>query len=306
LPFRLIKPMPPATKPGPTILNGRYRLVRPAGSGGTANVYLAEELSTGKKVAVKVLKRQLMSDPDMLARFSREADVLSQIQHPNIVRLESYQQSTEGLLLLLEWVEGQRLDEVLEEGPMPGAHVLRVFEQLAGALGAIHDQAVVHRDIKPENVMLVASRHGPVVRLLDFGIARFLSPHESLSGFVTHAGMAAGTPTYVAPEQIRGRPPTARTDVYAWGVVAFEAVSGRPPFDGPTEYQILESHVNEPPPPLVPLDASLEGSTLLPLICWALQKDPGDRPADGNELLRALQLPPAQARKKRWWKLHRG
>jgi serine/threonine-protein kinase len=295
--------MPHSKKPSPTILNGRYRLVRPAGSGGTANVYLAEEVATGNKVAVKVLKRQLMADPDMLARFSREADVLSQIQHPNIVRLVSYEQSSEGLLLLLEWVQGKRLDEVLAAGAMSGAHALRVLEQLAGALGAIHDQAVVHRDIKPENVMLVASRHGPVVRLLDFGIARFLSPHESLSGFVTHAGVATGTPTYVAPEQIRGKPPTARTDVYSWGVVAFEIVSGRPPFDGPTEYQILDGHLTEPPPPLVPLDSSLEGTTLLPLICWALQKDPSDRPADGNELLRALQLPPAQARKKRWWKL---
>jgi serine/threonine-protein kinase len=155
------------------ILNGRFRLLKAAAKGGTANVYLAEEVATGKKVAVKVMKKDLPEVHDMMKRFAREASVMSKLKHPNIVGLVHFEQAPEGLLLLTDWVDGTRLDALLGAKALPTQVALSLLKQLAAALAAIHATGVIHRDLKPENI--VVTKEG-VLKLLDFGIARFASP----------------------------------------------------------------------------------------------------------------------------------
>ncbi len=286
----------------PTILDGKYRLIRPAGSGGTANVFLAEEIATSKPVAVKVLKRHLLSDADMAARFAREAAALRYIRHPNVIGLIGFEDAPEGLLLLLEWVDGQRLDEILAQGVMPSPDALTIVTQLASALAAIHAQEIVHRDLKPENVMIVESPNGPVARLLAFGIARFTSPHLAPGTFVTNQGIASGSPTYLSPEQARGESPDTTTDVYSWGVVAYEMLTGRPPFTGGTDFEIFDRKLHQDAPVPIPVDRTLRDHFIINVIRQSLKRDRRKRPADGAELLKLLQFTGDERPMASWWR----
>lgn len=275
----------------PLILEGRFRVLRPAGTGATANVYLAEEVSTGAKVAVKVLKRSLLRDEEMVARFEREAALHAQLQHPNIVRLLAFEKAKEGHLLFLEWVEGPRLDELLAQGELTTARALRLLVHLASALSAIHLAGIVHRDLKPENLIIEQRDDGPRLRLLDFGIARFTDPSMAKNQFQSFVGMVAGTPSYLSPEQASGKPLEASADVYSFGVLAYRLLSGALPFsadEGQSDYDIILKHLNDKPPKLVPSDQSLKGGTLVKLVMKCLEKKPSARPTDGTELLDAL------------------
>ena len=281
----------------PLILSGEYRLLRPAGSGGTADVYLAERTDgSGEKVAVKVLKRTLAAQPEMLERFRREAELLARVKHPNVVRLLRFEVAPEGTLLLMEWVEGRRLDEELDRQTLLPIEKVLVLRQVAAALAAIHAVGIVHRDLKPENVMLDRSGDTVQARLLDFGIARGLKGRIG-ELFVTLPGTVAGTASFLSPEQVLDRKPDARADVYSFGVLAYLLVSGRLPFTGKTDFEVLEKHVKASPPKLEALEPELE--PLIPVVLRCLEKKPDRRPGDGAAL--GAELDRALSGKRKGW-----
>jgi serine/threonine protein kinase, bacterial len=284
----------------PTVLNGAYRLLRPAGSGGTARVYLAENTETGEKVALKVLRRELADQPEFAKRFHREAALLAHAKHPHLVQLHRLADAPEGLILVLEWVEGERLDQVLSQGPFPVASSMMVLQQLAAALEALHGHGIVHRDLKPENMMLEDRAQGAFVRLLDLGIARFSDKRKAAMGFVTMQGKIAGTPTYLSPEQIMTKSPTPATDIYSYGVVAYQLLAGKAPFSG-ADFVIMQKHITDEPPRLEPMGDVPE--PVIDLIHRCLEKSPGSRPSDGAALVAAWGEALAAAKPKRaWWK----
>ena len=263
-----------------TILGGRFKLLKAAAKGGTANVYLAEEVSTGKHVAVKVMKKDLAEVQDMVKRFQREASVMATIRHPNIVGLVHFEHAREGLLLLTDWVDGERLDVLMGDVALEPGRAVSLLRQLASALAAIHARGVIHRDLKPENIVI--AKDG-TLKLLDFGIARFT---EATAGqFLTAAGQIAGTPAYVSPEQALAKKCDARTDVYTFGVLAYRMLSGRLPFEAKSDLEMLTAHVKAKPK-----RAAAPGleAHVVDLVMQCLEKEPDDRPADGQALLDAL------------------
>jgi serine/threonine-protein kinase len=273
------------------ILDGKYRLLRPAGTGGTARVYLGQDTQSGDFVAIKVLRRELLADPDMKARFQREASLLWQIEHPNVVKLFKFEdRAREGLLLVLEWIEGARLDQLLTNETLDGALIVELFAQIASALGAIHTIGIAHRDVKTENVMVVGWPDAPRVKLLDFGIARFTDPKEAALMFQTAVSKVGGTPSYISPEQTTGKPVTAASDVYSLGVLGYLMVSGALPFTG-NHFEVLSAHLKDAPRPLQPRDPSLEGHPVIDVIMQCLEKDPADRPADGAAVEALVRAP---------------
>ncbi len=286
------------------VLGGRYRLLRHLGGGGMSEVFLAEQRSLKRPVALKVLKRTLLEQPQMRARFKREARLLSSVAHPAVVRVIDFEaDSDEGTVLVLEYAEGQTLEEALAQGALEPERAARLLLQLAEGLSAIHDQGIIHRDIKPHNVVLTPTPRGEQARLLDFGIARLVELHQSFSdttgpheAALSQVGQAVGTPAYVAPEQATASTVTPRTDVYAFGVLAFRVLTGALPFPGPTSMDFLEQHVRQKPPRLDEVAPHLAAwPQLVWLVGQCLEKSPDARPADGHALVEALRtlVPPS-------------
>ena len=279
---------PPLPRRELTVLGGRYKVLRPLGSGGSAEVYLAEQVSLQRKVALKVVKRKGPVQPESQARFKREALLHSSIVHPSVVRILDFEtDGPEGTVVVLEFVEGVRLDEAVAGHPMEGDEARRILLGLAEGLAAIHAQGVVHRDFKAENVMLSEGPFGRQPRILDFGLARLFDA-DLMEGdgrsFVSSGGLIAATPAYAAPEQLRGLPPDPRTDVYGFGVTAFFMLAGRLPFNGPEVNDFIAQHSEQTPPSLrgkVPDD-------LADLVASCLEKDAARRPADGKALVALL------------------
>lgn len=293
------------------VLGGRFRLLRHLGGGGMSEVFLAEQVSLGRKVALKVLKRDLGSQPAMSERFRREALLLSTVDHPSVVRVIDFATDPkDGTVLVLELAEGETLEHALRLEPFEPKRALRVFLQLAEGLAAIHDKGIVHRDIKPQNVVIGQTPRGEQARLLDFGIARLMElgeedtrdlvgrdpedtgplPPLHADPFVSHPGQAVGTPAYVAPEQAMAQPVDPRTDVYSFGVLAFRALAGRLPFEGPDTRDYLEQHVKAKPPRLDEVAPHLaDWPALVKLVMQCLEKKPDARPKDGHALAAALK-----------------
>jgi serine/threonine protein kinase len=289
--------MPKAGEKEVLVLGGRFRVLSHLGGGGMSEVYLAEQLSLGRKVALKVLKRDLGKQPSMAERFKREAMLLSTVEHPAVVRVIDFESSPEATVLVLELAEGETLERVLKQGPLSPARAVPVLAQIAEGLGAIHEKGVIHRDIKPQNVVLTPTARGEQARLLDFGIARLMEipEREETSGehvgspFVSHPGQVVGTPAYVAPEQATASDLDARTDVYSFGVLAYRTLSGHFPFAGPGSNDFLKQHLTVPPRPLDDAFPGLkERPELVKLVMQCLEKKPDDRPANGQALLTAL------------------
>ena len=252
-------------------------------------MFLAEETKSGTKVAVKVLKKSMAEQQDMLGRFRREAATLQKVSHPNIVKLIELTESPQGLVLVMEWAEGQRLDEI----SLTPDEVKLVLVQLASALATVHAAGVLHRDLKPENVMVErVPGEGVRARLLDFGIARF-GGEPPPGGFVSMLGQVAGTPSILAPEQIRGETPDTRSDVYAFGILGWRMVTGAVPFAGKSDFATLQMHLQDKLPKFKPLDPSL--AAFEPVLRRCLEKKPDDRFHEGMELLNALGMATAPA-----------
>ena len=265
-------------------------------------VFLAEQVSLGRPVALKVLKRDLSAQPAMGERFRREAQLLSTVDHPSVVRVIDFETNKrDGTVLVLELAEGETLENSLRLGPFEPKRAIRVLLQLAEGLAAVHERGIIHRDLKPQNIVIGAGPRGEQARLLDFGIARLMeldtdagpaTPElpPGVDPFMSLPGQAIGTPAYVAPEQAMAQPVDPRTDVYAFGVVAFRMLAGRLPFEGPEARDYLEQHVREPPPPLDAVAPHVGPFPLLvKLVMSCLEKKAVNRPKDGAALVQALR-----------------
>lgn len=236
------------------VLAGRYRLDRAIGEGGMGAVLEATDLELGRRIAVKVLLLELGSDPKMVARFQQEALATARLSSPNIVAVTDFHaEPGEPPFLVMELLAGESLRDRMKRTPkMPVQAAVRIAVQLLGALAVAHAAGIVHRDIKPPNVFLVktAGRDEELVKLLDFGIAKVA---RDLAKVHTTQGTVMGTPVYFAPEQLLGGEIDGRTDVHAVGVVLFEMLAGRRPFDADNAVDLAAAILHAAPPPLVAL-----------------------------------------------------
>ncbi len=267
-----------------TALADRYRIERELGQGGMATVYLAQDLRHQRQVALKVLRAELAATlgPD---RFLQEVRIAANLQHPHILPVHDSGEAGGFLYYVMPFVEGQSLRERLQkEGELPVLEAVRLLRDVADALAAAHAKGIVHRDIKPENIML-SGRHALVA---DFGVAKAVTEATGRHALTT-AGVALGTPTYMAPEQAAADPHVDhRADLYAFGATAYEVLTGQPPFVGPTAQAILAAHLTQAPTPVTERRATIP-QPLAQLIMRCLAKKPADRPQSADEILAVLE-----------------
>ncbi|MBT2207080.1 serine/threonine-protein kinase [Actinomadura sp. NEAU-AAG7] len=253
------------------VLNHRYRLLERLAVGGMGEVWRASDASLGRQVAVKLLRLELVSDATALRRFESEAEFAAGLRHRGIARVFDFGEQDGRMYLVMELVPGEPLDEILvRDGGLPLEAVLDLLVQAGRALTVAHEAGIVHRDVKPANLMI--SPDG-TLKITDFGIARRLEAASQ-----TATGMVMGTAHYISPEQASGQPISPAADLYSLGVVAYECLTGMPPFDGRTPVEIALKHVKDEPPELpahVPAKARA-------LVAALLAKAPRDRPADAN------------------------
>jgi eukaryotic-like serine/threonine-protein kinase len=223
------------------LIAGRYELIELIGRGGMSSVWKAQDRLLDRMVAIKVLHEQLTQDEEYVERFRREARSVAQLSHPNIVTVIDRGEDEGRQYIVFEYVEGENLKQMIERsGPLPVRDALLLALQMARALGFAHDRGLIHRDVKPQNVLLNEDRQA---KMTDFGIARSVDVEG-----VTITGTVLGTSEYIAPEQARGQRVDALTDVYSLGVVLYELLTGRVPFEGENFVSIALKHVNEPAP----------------------------------------------------------
>ena len=238
-----------------TVVQGKYKIIKQLGEGGMGCVYLAEQQlgSTARKVALKTLHKHLSHDPHIKARFDREAGTVAALEHPNTIQVYDFGAMEDGtLFLVMEFVQGRSVADILEkDGAMPPARVENILRQVCGSLEEAHGHGIVHRDLKPDNVVL-CERAGQKdwVEVLDFGIAKRSSEHDPNEAKLTQQGMVLGTPPYMSPEQFTGQPVDVRSDIYALGVMTYEMLVGKYPFEANTAWEWASKHMTEPPRPI--------------------------------------------------------
>ncbi|MBS2015270.1 MAG: protein kinase [Deltaproteobacteria bacterium] len=234
---------------------GKYKIVKQLGEGGMGCVYLAEQQlgSTARKVALKTLHKHLSHDPSIKARFDREAGTVAALEHPNTIQVYDFGTMEDGTLyLVMEFVQGRSVADILEkDGAMPPDRVTNIMKQVCGSLEEAHNHGIVHRDLKPDNVVLCEKAgQKDWVEVLDFGIAKRSSEHDPNEAKLTQQGMVLGTPPYMSPEQFTGQPVDLRSDIYALGVMAYEMLTGKYPFEANTAWEWASKHMTEPPRPI--------------------------------------------------------
>ena len=263
---------------------GGYRLVRRLGSGAMADVYLAEQESLGRQVAVKVLRPETLRHPSAVQRFSQEARAAAALVHGNIVQIHEVA-CIDGIYFLAEeYVAGPTLKAWLaRRGPLDARQSLAVLAHVGSALARSAEQGVVHRDIKPENLLVTPSGE---VKVADFGLARVLATADGLD--LTQDGMTLGTPLYMSPEQAEGKAVDSRSDLYSLGATVYHLLAGRPPFLGATSLAVALAHIKELPVPIAEFRPDVPVG-LSNIIDRLLCKRPADRFADPTELLHAVE-----------------
>ncbi|HJT33345.1 MAG TPA: serine/threonine-protein kinase, partial [Pirellulales bacterium] len=263
---------------------GGFRLLRRIGRGAMAEVYLADQESLGRQVAVKVLKSQLAGDESYVRRFHNEARAAASLVHANIVQIYEVGGADGIHYIAQEYVAGKNLQEAMTRSGPPGLpQALDILRQVASALAKASAAGIVHRDIKPENIML--ARTGEV-KVADFGLARMTGGDGSLN--VTRVGMTMGTPLYMSPEQIEGRPLDPRSDIYSLGVTCYQMLAGAVPFAGETALSVAMQHVRSQPARLEQLRPDVPPA-LCRIVHRMLAKDPADRYATARDILVELQ-----------------
>jgi len=268
------------------VIKGKFKLVRKLGQGGMGAVYLAEQLGIGARVAIKFLKSEFSDDVEIARRFMNEAKSYAKVAHPNAVVFHDFGQDEDGnLFIAMEYCEGVDLKKVIaEQKRLPVPDAVDIVLQVADVLANAHTKGVVHRDLKPENIMLRKGLRGIHAKVLDFGIARLMNEGTRL----TVQGAIAGTPRYMSPEQVEGKDVDAQADIYALGIVTFEALTGAQPFDGNTIAEILRRQVLDPMPHLWSISADLEYRELDAVIQKACAKRKADRWPDMTAFASAL------------------
>lgn len=281
-----------ALRPG-DLVDGRYRLVQLLGVGGMGEVWQTEHVALRRPMALKLLRAAELATNQQRARFLREAQVVSSIQHPGVIEITDFGELPSGVpFLAMSLLAGRTLQQVIaEDGPLPWPRTVALVQQIADALGEAHRKDIVHRDLKPENVFVSPGppEHATVI---DFGIAG-RTTLDSRTAKLTATGSVFGTPGYMAPEQIRGQPADGRADIYALGCVAHELLTGRRLFDGEL-FERLEAHLYREPPPL----PGTLPSGLIRTIERCLAKDPDDRFRSMEEVTAALALAAGRTNKR--------
>jgi len=280
-----------------TLISGKYRILDKLGAGGMGEVYRAEDLSLNRQVAIKVLPAVFAADRERLARFEREAKILASLNHPNIAAIYGVEQADAKRFLVLELIEGETLSERLLEGPLPLDETLEICCQIAEGLECAHEKGIIHRDLKPSNVKITPQGK---VKILDFGLARAF--HDQTSGIdlaksptitadMTRPGVILGTAAYMSPEQAKGKPVDKRADIWAFGCILYECLTGKEAFAGETITETLASILKgEPDWHAVPVGIS---SRINDLLRRCLQKDPRERLHDIADARLELEAPVA-------------
>jgi eukaryotic-like serine/threonine-protein kinase len=249
-----------------TLFDGRYRIVRKLGSGGMANVYLAEDEDLGRRVAIKILNERYANDELFIERFRREAKSAAALSHPNIVSVYDRGEAEGTYYIAMEVIEGRSLKElIMTRGPLPIPQALAYTHEILEALRFAHRHGIIHRDIKPHNILI-----GERLKVTDFGIAR------AGASQMTEAGSIMGTAQYLSPEQARGAPVTAASDLYSVGIVLYEMLTGKVPFTGDSAIEIAMKHLNEAPKPPSKIRPEIP-EELDAVVLRALAKNPEDR-----------------------------
>jgi serine/threonine protein kinase len=263
------------------------------GEGAFARVYRALEKTSGRHVALKILKEGFAGDAEVIERFRREVFAVASIDSPHVIKLHDFGMSGAEVFIAMEYVQGPTLRELMRGRPWSAEAARVVVGQIAQALSSAHAQGIVHRDLKPENVMLVKGAHGRQVKVLDFGLAKLAAIESKLQlEPLTQAGMCFGTPQYMAPEQMQGRQASQSADLFALAVLAWEMLSGRLPWDGADPREVFRAVLTSPPPPLEQVHATVlpQRAALDRFFGGALAKRPEERPADAAAFFEAFEL----------------
>ncbi|MFY0539615.1 protein kinase domain-containing protein [Nannocystis pusilla] len=283
-------PVPaPATIHEGEVLADRYRVYHRLGKGGMGEVYLAEHMDIGRKVAIKTLNAHLQDKPEIADRFMQEARTSSRVRHSNIVDITDFGKTDHGApFFVMEYLEGEDLKSVLKrERVLPWERARDIILQVCAALAAAHAHGVVHRDLKPDNIYLIRQGDQELVKVLDFGIAKVIS---EAGDEMTQTGVLLGTPEYMSPEQAQEQPLDGRSDIYAMGVLMFRMFTGRLPFRAKAFMAVLGMHMQQPPPrpsEVDPNHAVSERQEAVILRC--LEKKPEDRYQTADELAAAIR-----------------
>ncbi len=281
------------------LIAGKYRVDAELGRGAYGVVFRAEQEELGRDVAVKTLLPQAFLQQDIVQRFHREAQLISRLDHPNIIRLYDYGVDEGILYMAVEYVEGRTLMDVIEnDAPLETTRVRELALQILDALEHAHGQGIVHRDLKPDNIVLLRTQttegaEYEVVKILDFGISKLIRGDGESSALksLTQDGTVLGTPHYMSPENIVGDPIDHRADLYAFGVILYEMLAGVHPFDAPSASAVMVRHLRDDPPPA---PESVAGTGLAVAIERALEKQPWDRIGSARELIELLETPAHQ------------
>jgi serine/threonine protein kinase len=276
-------------KPGTEV--GGYVIEGKIGQGGMGVVYGAHHPRIGKRVAIKVLSPQYSANPSTVRRFEQEARLVNQIGHQHIVDVFQFGELPDGRsYFVMEWLDGEPLTARIDRGAVPAPEAMAILDVVCDALEAAHEKGVVHRDLKADNIFIVKGRGSRSVKLLDFGLAKLAGKNDSGSINRTKSGILVGTPAYMAPEQARGKPVDARTDIYALGVLAYKMLTTAMPFKAENAMDLIVLHLNAPPPAPHKLakDVPIELSKLVQRM---MAKDPAERPtlAEVRGLFRELR-----------------
>ena len=271
-----------------TFLN-RYQAVRLLGEGGMGQVYLAQQLDLGRQVVVKVMHDHIASDPKFRERFERETHIMAKFTHAYAVTLyDAKLDDPQGPCIVMEYIKGITLDQMVQnnKGRLSSGRIRRILSQLCEVLQAAHNEGIIHRDLKPANLMVVEpDTPYEKIKVMDFGLAKLVEGPTIRDANASSPDFAVGTPAYICPEQVRGEPMDHRGDLYSVGIILYELLTGKLPFNGSVPLDILMAHSTEKPPSFAQVGAAgVVSSAIEAMVMNCLEKDPARRPQSARDL----------------------